>query len=144
MQLPSDLLALGAGIQCTPYGHVIMARAGWIWTQPGSHAPVWIPAQMVRDNPKPLGHQAHFTRIETGRASPGEVAKARAGFRRVFPGEKFADGMLRLDVRGNAGNALMLIFTELGGSRWGIWCAQGECRSDTIFMVLDMSRRPSR
>jgi hypothetical protein len=99
---------------------------------------------MVRDNPRQLGHRAHFTRIETGPASFEEVANARAGFKRVFPDEDFGGEMLRLDVRGHAGRALMLIFVESGDSRWGIWCAQGECRSDTIFMVLDMSRRPSR
>jgi hypothetical protein len=143
MKLPPDLLALGATIHCTPFGHVIGARTGWIWTRPGTYSPVWIPAQMVREDPEPLGHQAHFTQIHTNPASVEEARKARTAFQKIFPEQEFDTPMLRLDVRGYGGKSLMLIFVNSDQSNWGIWCSKGECTSDSIFMMLDMSRHPA-
>lgn len=143
MKLPQDLIALGAKIYCTPFGHVIAARSDWIWTQPGAYSPVLIPAQMVRENPQQIGHQAHFTQIDTGPASVEQVREVRTAFKKIFPADNLDGPTLRLDVRGYAGRSLTLIFIDTGGSPWGIWCSQGECPSDSIFMLLDRSKRPA-
>ncbi|HUS24350.1 MAG TPA: hypothetical protein VM369_05330, partial [Candidatus Binatia bacterium] len=86
-KLPAPLSDWGQ-VMCTPYGHIITNRQGWIWTQPGSYAPVMIPAQMVRQNPEPLGNKMYFTQISFGRVEGKEFEDAYAAFVKNFENER--------------------------------------------------------
>ena len=63
VELPEPLRNWGQ-LACTPYGHIITNKEGWVWSNPGSYSPIMIPSQMVRSKPKPLGNKSYFTKIE--------------------------------------------------------------------------------
>lgn len=139
-QLPTPLSEWG-NIMCTPYGHVLTNRDGWIWSEPGAYSPVFVPSQMVQSNPAPLGNASYFTRLDFTQVDPDEPAAAKAlaaiqeGYAPETPIRTF-----RLDARSSSGRALVLYFFDWGDSVNGIWCGQDgtTCRSDSTFMLLNM------
>ena len=140
-ELPSPL-SEWATIVCTPYGHIISNHEGWIWSRPGGYVPVFVPSQMVRNNPEPVGNASYFTSIDFKELSLSEPAavKALAALEADLPFEP-ASKAYRLAVSGSLGRSLVLYFFQLDTSIWGIWCgADGDaCASDTKFMLLDMT-----
>ena len=62
LTLPEPLSHWGS-VYCTKYGHSVAAKERWIWSFPGAFAPVHLPAQMVRENPKEVGNSAYFKQI---------------------------------------------------------------------------------
>jgi hypothetical protein len=138
--LPAPLDEWGQ-IVCTPYGPVISAHDGWIWSRPGGYSPVWIPAQMVRDDPAELGGTVYFTKIDFVRVDGTEAETAYAGLHKMFS-DPSPPATYRLDVSSVSGRSLRLYFFENGSSRIGIWCTGGSCDPDSWFMVLDMKHPP--
>lgn len=138
--LPEPLDAWGQ-LFCTPYGHVIAAHEGWIWSQMGAYAPVFIPSQMVRDNPAPLGNQSYFTSLTLAAVTAEEAEPALAEIRKLFA--DMPKRSYRFDAVSVSGRALRLYFLDYGNdSRLGIWCRDGTCGRESIFMLLDMSKEP--
>lgn len=141
MTLPAPLNDWGQ-IHCTPYGHVIAARDGWIWSQMGAYAPVFIPSQMVRNNPTELGNQSYFSSLNLIAVSAQEAEPALAEFRRLFAPE-LPKQSYQFDAISVSGRALRLYFLDYGNdTRLGIWCRDGICSPESIFMLLDMSKQP--
>lgn len=102
-ELPSPLSQWGV-IVCTPYGHIISNKEGWIWSNPAAYSPVMIPSQMVRNNPEPLGNKSYFTRIEM---TPIKGDEANASIKLIEP--EFGPSeekpkIYRLEVRSVSGN----------------------------------------
>jgi hypothetical protein len=140
MELPRPL-SEWAAIVCTPYGHIISNHEGWIWSRPGGYVPVFVPSQMVRNNPEAVGNASYFTSIdfkELPLSEPGAV-KALAALEADLPAEP-ASKAYRLAVSGSLGRSLVLYFFQLDTSIWGIWCGKDgdACTSDSKFMLLDM------
>jgi hypothetical protein len=141
MTLPDPLAKWGA-LVCTPYGHIISNRAGWVWSNPGSYSPVWIPSQMVRAAPASLGNQSYFIKIEMTKVKGDEFQTAYSVFHdRFAPEPKPPDGY-RLDLVSISGRTLKLYFFDYGTFASGIWCPE-QCDPSSRFMILDMSRRPT-
>lgn len=138
--LPAPLSDWGTLI-CTPYGYVIAAKEGWIWSQPTDYAPVFVPAQMVRKDPAPLGSAAYFKKIDLSPARGAEFEAAKEIAFAGMDGPKDFAGY-RLDLTSYAGRSLRLYFFQDGHSRWGIWCPQDKCDRSSLFMVMDMSKPP--
>jgi hypothetical protein len=139
--LPAPLSDWGT-LACTPFGYVITAKEGWVWSRLGAYSPVFIPAQMVRSDPARLGSAAYFSKIEL---SKGQGAEFEAAQEAAFAGmdePKIFTGY-RLDVFSYSGRSLRLYFFEDGHSRWGIWCAQDKCDRASLFLIMDMSKRPA-
>lgn len=142
VELPAPLSDWGT-VACTPFGHIISNRQGWIWSYPGALAPVFVPSQMVRSKPEPLGNKSYFTRITFTEASLSDAATASAlsalnsG---LSPGP--ASKAYKLSATGSLGRSLVLFFFQQGASIWGIWCDEhgAQCNPDTRFMVLDMRK----
>jgi hypothetical protein len=142
MTLPQPL-SRWAELICTPYGQIITNHQGWIWSNPGSYSPVFIPSQMVVSDPKSLGNNSYFTKIQLTKVEGDEFQSAYSVFHgRMAPDPKLPEGY-RLDVASVSGNALVLYFFDYGSHAWGIWCPHGICDSDSRFMVLDMAHRPN-
>jgi hypothetical protein len=140
MTLPSPLDEWGT-IVCTEYGHIISNREGWIWSYPGTYARVFIPSQMVKDNPKPLGNQSYFIRIEMRKVEGQECETAYNAFNKGFAKEPVPPVGYRLDLTSNSGRALLLYFFRSGKNGvWGVWCEE-ECKPVSRFMVLDMTKK---
>lgn len=141
MSLPPPLDEWGE-IFCTPYGHVIAARRGWIWSEPGDYSPVFLPSQMVRSNPDQVGNASYFTIITLTRVVGEEFDEAYKTFQVGFdPNEKPPTGF-RLNLASVSGRTLLLYFFDYGDFAWGMWCPSGECTADGRFMILDMSKPP--
>lgn len=142
LSLPSPL-SDWASVVCTPYGHVISGRDGWIWTPPGAYAPVFVPSQMVRSKPEPIGNKAYFTKIAFVEAplSAKETKDALAAINEGMSAEP-ASKAYRLSATGYLGRSLVLYFFQFGTSTWGIWCDErgSQCSSSSAFMVLDMRK----
>jgi hypothetical protein len=141
MTLPAPLNRWGE-LACTPYGHVIAAHRGWIWTRPGAFSPVYVPAQMVRNNPAEIGNRAYFSAINFIRVdTTAQIQVPYRAFRKIFPTADLPPRTYRLDVTSNSGRSLRLYFLEYEAGPWGIWChANGECDSSSTFMILDMNK----
>lgn len=142
LKLPAPLSQWGT-VVCTPYGHIISNHDGWIWSRPGAYSPVFVPSQMVRSNPKPLGNASYFTKIEFVPVSLSNKAAidALAELNKHFDPE-VASNAYRLYVTGSLGRSLVIYFFRLGNSIWGIWCDKdgANCSSSSAFMVLDMRK----
>jgi len=141
-KLPAPLSDWGT-IVCTPHGHIISNHEGWIWSKPGGYSPVFVPSQMVKTNPEPVGNKSYFTRIDFKEVDLRDPAASKAlasmqeGYSPETPIKAF-----RLDVRGSLGRALVLYFFDWGDSVNGIWCGQDgtECKASSMFMLLKMRR----
>ncbi|MGA3305054.1 MAG: hypothetical protein ABSC26_03490 [Stellaceae bacterium] len=140
IRLPAPLDQWGQ-LTCTPYGYVIEAHQGWIWSRPGGYSPVWVPAQMVRQNPALLGSQSYFTKIELVKIEADELQIPYDAFQSIFRGDRPPPIAYRLDVTSNSGKSLRLYFLQYETGPWGIWCAEGKCDPTSLFMVLDMTKK---
>jgi len=133
-----------ARLTCTPFGHVIEANDGWIWSNPGAYSPVFIPAQMVRQNPSPLGNASYFTRIDFVEVTGAEARSPYDSFHVVFPREAPPQRTYRLDAVSNSGKSLRIFFLEYPDAPWGIWCPDDKCDPSSLFMLLNMRKSPPR
>lgn len=140
MELPPPLNKWGR-IICTPYGHVIASRERWIWTPPGTYSPVFIPSQMVRDNPERVGNASYFSKIDMRRTSGDEYEEAYKAFHSAFAPDKIKPDSYRLDLTSVSKRKLAFFFFDYGTSAWGIWCTT-KCDPTSVFMLLDMDHRP--
>ena len=139
--LPAPLDAW-ASLTCTPYGPMIGAHNGWIWTNPGGYSPVFIPAQMKQQNLPVAPGSVYFAKIEFQRVDQVQFRSAYEAFHSIFRNDGPPLDAYRLDVSSSNGRSLRLYFGESGNNRWGIWCNDDECDPSSWFMLLDMKHRP--
>jgi len=142
VDLPPPLNAWGQ-IACTPYGHIISNKEGWIWSYPGAYAPVFVPSQMVRKNPAELGNRSYFTNIKMTKVEGAEFEEAYSAFHASFRKDEALPIGYRLDATSVSGKNLKLYFFDYGDSAWGIWCRE-TCDPKLSFMVLNMAKRPNK
>lgn len=144
MTLPDPLSQWGS-LYCTPYGHVLAAREGWIWSRMGAYAPVFVPSQMVRNNPASVGNQSYFTRIDMAVVDLAAAERALSEFRKIFPADGTPSTVYRLDLTSISQRVLQLYFMEFTKDKrtdlWGIWCSDTNCARESMFMLLDMAKR---
>lgn len=141
IELPAPL-ATWAQITCTPYGHVIESQTGWVWSKPGSYAPVFMPSQMVRDNPEKVGNKSYFTKIALSKVAGDEFTKAYEAFHQDMGVDTILPAGYRLDLISVSGKTIIQYFFDYGDFAWGIWCNK-ICDPDTRFMLLNMKKQPN-
>ena len=138
LKLPPPLSEWGA-LVCTPYGHIISNHDGWYWSKPGGYSPVFIPSQMVRNNPKAIGNSSFFTKIDLSEV-PLDSQEAQQALLEIQKGysPETPKAAYRLYVEGSLGRHLVLYFFDWGKSLNGIWCGEDgtKCESSTSFMLL--------
>ncbi len=142
VELPTPLSNWGQLI-CTPYGHIITNKEGWVWSNPGSYSPVMIPSQMVRSNPEPLGNKSYFTKIEMVALTGNEAEVSRKIFEAGFDVSETKPKVYSLKVASISGKKLGFQFFDYGNSQWGMWCNK-ECDPNSKFMLLNMAERPNK
>ena len=143
VELPEPLKGWGE-ILCTPYGHIITNKEGWVWTYIGGYYPFMIPSQIVSMNPDPVGNASYFKRIDMTRLT-GEEAETSI--------KKFEDGFLQsedmpkaylLEAVSISNKKLPFKFFVYKGEYgddlvFGMWCSKG-CNPETRFIILDRSK----
>ena len=137
--LPSPLDNWGQ-IVCTPYGHIISNKQGYIWSNVGSYSPVMIPSQMVRSNPKSLGNNSYFTSIEMNLLKDEEAAASIELFETGFDKSPNRPKVYSLLVKSKSGKELSFKFFDFGDSQWGMWCKKS-CDPNSKFMILNMAKQ---
>ena len=119
-------------VLCTKYGHVLAPIAGWFWTPPGTYSPVFLPAQMVHDNPKETGNAVNFTAII---ATPLEGTSAADRWKllgEVFPKDTPPTKALEIVAISSGGEKHRIyIFTN----SWGYSCSP-VCTKDAAFILI--------
>jgi hypothetical protein len=143
LKLPAPLDRWGQ-IYCTKYGYSLAAKERWIWSFPGALAPIHLPAQMVRSQPKEVGHAAYFKGVELV-PLPGRGMDEAAEKLTKALGAK-PDGAIahafRLTLTNQAEQKHVVLFVQTvnevqsGKSLWALWC-DAECNEGMPFMLLN-------
>ena len=129
-------------IVCTPYGHIISNKEGWIWSNPGGYRPVMIPSQMVRSNPKAVGNESYFSEISLKQLIGEEAESAVEIFEQGFDKSPKAPKVYSVKVVSISGKELGFQFFEFEKHSWGMWCNK-ECDPGSRFMILNMEKEPN-
>ena len=141
MTLPAPLDKWGQ-VSCTPFGHVLSSRKGWVWLLPTGSRPVIVPSQMVDRMPRVLGNKSYFTGIEVARVKGEEFDRVYEIFHEGFdPKEVMPDGY-RVDLTSVSGKTMRLYFFDYDSYAWGIECPAYQCNRETRFAILDQKHVP--
>src|SRR5215510_11538963 len=141
MTLPAPLSKWGE-IRCTPYGHVLAATGNWTWIWPDGSGTVFIPSQLVMNNPQPLGNRSYFTHIELSRVRGAEFDEAYATFREGLDLREVPPDVYRADLTSVSGKLMRVYFFDYDTYAWGMSCPDNNCVQDSRFIMLDRTREP--
>jgi hypothetical protein len=141
MTLPPPLDKWGQ-IACTPYGHVLAGRGNWTWIWPDGSGTVFIPSQLVMNNPQLLGNRSYFTRIEIMRVRGAEFDGAYETFREGMDQREVPPDGYRADLTSVSGMVMRVYFFDYDTYAWGMSCPDNNCVQDSRFLMLDKSREP--
>ncbi len=141
MTLPAPLDKWGQ-ITCTPYGHVLAGRGNWTWIWPDGSGAVFIPSQLVMNNPELLGSRSYFTRIEIMRVRGTEFDEAYETFREGMALREVPPDAYRADLTSVSGKVMRVYFFDYDTFAWGMSCPDNNCVQDSRFIMLDKSREP--
>ncbi|MBD1559865.1 hypothetical protein HC752_23330 [Vibrio sp. S9_S30] len=136
--LPSPLNNWGQ-IVCTPYGHIISSKQGYVWSNVGTYSPVMIPSQMVRTNPKSIGNKSYFTSVEMDLLQGDDAVSSAKLFESGFDKSTSTPKVYSLRVKSISGKELGFKFFDYGDSQWGMWCNKS-CDPNSKFMILNMAK----
>jgi len=140
MNLPAPL-SRWAQIVCTPFGHMLASRKGWMWLAPDLD-PVFVPAQSMDKNPEQLGNKIYFTKIDIARVKGDEFDAAYRIFHEGFDDSEVKPDGYRVDMTTVMGSTIHMYFFDYDTYAWGMSCPADKCDPDTRFMVLDRSTPP--
>ncbi len=151
LELPSPIDRF-AQVTCTNYGHVLTSKPNWLWTRPGGYSPVFFPAQMVRDAPKPVGGQFYFKRVTVTPLTPEKrEAALKVAFRGIDYGDPKAIDAYRVSLGNNEDEVLEFeVFDDKENSSgiesiWGFECQQNtDCKDGGPFLILDFTKNERR
>lgn len=143
LSLPAPLSHWGS-VYCTKYGHAVAAKERWLWSFPGAFAPVHLPAQMVRRNPKELGNAAYFKQVnlETLLGNAADDAAAKINETLGARSDSPVAGAYRLTLQNQDGESHVVLFVQTveevknGKGLWGLWCNES-CKDGLPFMLLN-------
>jgi hypothetical protein len=138
--LPAPLNKWGK-IVCTPYGHILASREGWMWLLPDLD-PVLIPAQVPDSQPEKVGNSVYFNKIEVARAKGEEFEQAYGVFHKGFDDQEVKPDAYRVEMTTAQGKSLKMYFFDYDSYAWGMECPGSACDADTRFMILDMKTPP--
>jgi len=138
--LPKPLSKWGK-IVCTPYGHILASREGWMWLMPDLD-PVLIPAQVPETQPEKLGNTVYFSKIDVTRVRGEEFDEAYNTFHAGFDDHEVKPDGYRVDMATAQGKSLRMYFFDYDTYAWAMECPGNECDAGTRFMILDMKTPP--
>jgi hypothetical protein len=142
MTLPVPLSKWGQ-ISCSPFGHVLGAREGWVWISQNAARQIMIPAQGETRRPQPLGNAAYFVKIDVRRVSGSEFDRVYEIFHVGFDANEPKPDGYRAELTPVKGETLTVYFFDYDTYAWGMECPRGECVTDSRFMILDKAHRPT-
>jgi hypothetical protein len=139
--LPAPLSKWGQ-ISCTPLGHMLTSREGWIWIMPDATWTVLIPAQELENAKESRNTEAYFTVIDIMQVKGEEFDAAYGVFHAGFDDKEAKPEGYRVDLTTVSGKAIRMFFFDYDSYAWGMTCPDNKCDADSRFMILDKNNRP--
>jgi len=141
MTLPAPLSKWGR-IVCTPYGHMLAGRDGWMWIMPEIFETVLIPAQVPEKEPEQVGNKIYFTKVDVYKVKGSEFDNAYKVFHTGFDDKEVKPDGYRVELTTDQGKSLMMYFFDYDTYAWGMSCPDSKCEMETRFMILDKNTPP--
>jgi hypothetical protein len=139
--VPAPLSKWGQ-ITCTPLGHMLTSREGWIWIMPDATGTVLIPAQELENAKQSASAESYFTKIEMMKVKGEEFDSAYGAFHAGFDEKEVKPEAYRVDLTSASGRTVRMFFFDYDSYAWGMTCPGNKCDADTRFMILDKNNRP--
>jgi len=143
MILPSPLRKWGE-IVCTPFGHELRSRDGWIWASLDDGKSVRVPSQMVVRNPAPIGNQSYFADIQVQELPEADTVLALATFSEDLPLDEMSAKAYRGTLTSVSGGEITLYFFDFGDFAGAMWCPDESCVSSSRFLIMKDGRENSQ
>jgi hypothetical protein len=136
--LPSPLRKWGQ-IVCTPFGHELRSRDGWIWASLEDISTVHIPSQMVARNPSAIGNESYFTAIEAKELPGKDAAFALATFSDGLHLDEVGVKSYRVTLTSVSGGEIAMDVFDFGTFAGAMWCPDDGCVSSSRFLIMQDS-----
>jgi len=130
-----------AHIDCTPFGHVLASRDGWMWAWLDDSGTVFVPSQMVQKDPARLGNESYFTAIKVSELDAVESDDALQYFHDALEGAEALPLGYRVALTSVSGMSMTLYFFDFGDFAWGLWCPDDDCLPDSRFVVMQKDQK---
>jgi hypothetical protein len=127
-------------VSCTKYGHVLASHNGWIWFMPSTGA-VLVPSQVTMGDPKVVGNETYFTKIEITQVKGDEFKNAYGTVMTNLGKDEVKPDGYRVDIMTSGGEALKIYFFDYDTYAWGMDCTSS-CDAESRFVVLDLNHKP--
>jgi hypothetical protein len=141
MRLPSPISKWGH-IACTPFGHVLESRDGWVWASVDSGSKVLIPSQVSARNPQKVGNESYFTAITATQLATDDASAAVSAFNDGLAFDEPSSKVYRVEVISVSGAINTLYFFDFGSFGGGMACPGNECDPDTRFLIIERLSKP--
>jgi hypothetical protein len=138
-KLPFPLNKWGQ-VSCTKYGHVLTSHDGWIWFLPSAGA-VLVPSQVTMGDPKEVGNEDYFTKIEIAQVKGDEFKNAYGKLMTNLEKDEVKPDGYRVDITTSSGDTLKIYFFDYDTYAWGMDCTSS-CDPEARFIVLDKNHKP--
>ncbi len=143
MRLPPAIGKWGQ-VACTPFGHVLESRDGWVWAAVDSGSDVLISSQIASRTARRLGNESYFTAIRATQLSPREAAAAASLFNEGLTFEETGSTGYRVDLTTASGATNTLYFFDFGTFAGAMACPGDECDPETRFLIMERETKPPR
>ena len=131
LELP-EILADWAQVRCTIYGDVILPSEDWRWAAPTGWAPVFFPAQRVKQ-PVEVRHEKYFSSITF---VPIDEETATKAFQLLQPeGISLGGDTYQMIARTESGVIYSAYFFDVHSDEIWAYACTPECRPDLPFVV---------
>jgi hypothetical protein len=135
MMLPAPLRKWGR-IDCTPFGHTLASRDGWVWASLDDGSKVRIPSQLSRGKPAEIGNASYFTAIHEKQVNDDDRANATEVFEDGTAVKGDASNVYRVDLTSVSGRNMTLYFFDFGTFAGGMWCPENGCVPESRFLIM--------
>src|ERR1051326_1829942 len=140
-KLPMPLSKWGRVI-CTPIGQIMMSKEDWVWILPDASGLVFVPSQVVDSEPKEVGTDAYFTKVDVTQAKGAEFDQAYSTFHIGFDEKEVKPDAYRVDLQTVSGKEIRMFFFDYDTYACGMSCPDNKCDPETRFMIISKNVRP--
>ena len=136
MLLPAPLRKWGQ-VNCTPFGHTLGSRDGWIWASLDDGSKVRIPSQTSRGKLAEIGNASYFTSIHEDQLDDEDRANVTEVFEDGLSLKGDASNVFRVELTSVSGRSMTLYFFDFGTFAGGMWCPANGCVPESRFLIME-------
>jgi hypothetical protein len=136
MMLPAPLRKWGQ-INCTPFGHALVSREGWVWASLDDASKIRIPSQSARGKLAEIGNTSYFTSIHEAPVEGEDRDNAAKIFQDGLDLKGDMSNVYRVELRSVSGGNMVVYFFDFGTFAGGMWCPEDGCVPETRFLIME-------